>query len=138
MKVKELDKIVYENLNARQKETYNFQKVSAILADYGFATIKLNDDWANADFIAQHIDGEVYLKVQLKGRMTFDKKYIGKSLYICFPYKNHWYLYSHDQLLEKVIQTGILFGTTSWDTKGLYHFPSISLKLQEILKEWRL
>ncbi|MFT4733787.1 MAG: hypothetical protein ACI9DJ_001015 [Algoriphagus sp.] len=70
MKVNQLPRIEYNKLNARQKETYNFQKVSAILADYGFATIKLNDDWANADFIAQHIDGDKYLKVQLNNTLS--------------------------------------------------------------------
>jgi hypothetical protein len=45
MNVNELPRIEYRKLNARQKETYNFQKVSAIFADYGFATIKLNDDF---------------------------------------------------------------------------------------------
>jgi hypothetical protein len=29
-----LAKVVYADLNARQKENFNFQKVSAILADY--------------------------------------------------------------------------------------------------------
>ena len=50
-------KIKYGSLNNRQKESYNFQKVSSILAEYGFVTMKLNDDWQGADFIAQHIDG---------------------------------------------------------------------------------
>jgi hypothetical protein len=45
MKDNKLTRIEYNKLNARQKETYNFQKASAILADYGFATIKLNDDF---------------------------------------------------------------------------------------------
>jgi hypothetical protein len=30
-----LKKITYEELNARQKENYNFLKISAVLADYG-------------------------------------------------------------------------------------------------------
>ena len=46
------EKIKYEDLNARQKETYNFQIVSALFADYGYTTIKLSDDWLGADFIA--------------------------------------------------------------------------------------
>ena len=60
-----MKKILYKNLNAKQKETFNFQKVSAVLADYGYACIRLNDDWNGADFIAQHIDGLNYLKIQL-------------------------------------------------------------------------
>jgi hypothetical protein len=30
------NRILYSNLNSRQKEAFNFQKVSAVLADYGF------------------------------------------------------------------------------------------------------
>jgi hypothetical protein len=47
-----LKKVLYSRLNARQKENFNFQKVSAILADYGFVTLWLSDDWQGADFIA--------------------------------------------------------------------------------------
>lgn len=53
----ELSRICYNELNSRQQENYNFQKVSAVLADYGFVTMRLNDDWQGADFIAIHIDG---------------------------------------------------------------------------------
>ena len=31
--------IAYDELNSKQKEAYNLQKVSAILADIGFVTI---------------------------------------------------------------------------------------------------
>jgi len=61
-------RVAYSDLNSRQKENYNFQKVAARLADYGFNSIRLTDDWQGADFIAVHIDGETFLKVQLKGR----------------------------------------------------------------------
>ena len=59
-------KIIYSKLNSRQKENYNYQKVSSVLADYGFQTIKLSDDWKGADFLAQHTDGKTSLKIQLK------------------------------------------------------------------------
>jgi hypothetical protein len=62
-----LGKVQYENLNFKQKEIYNLQKVAAILADYGFNCIKLADDWQGADFLAYHKDGDQILKVQLKG-----------------------------------------------------------------------
>ena len=73
-------RIKYNTLNARQKESYNFQKVSSILADYGFTTIKLADDWQGADFLAQHMDGKQIIKIQLKGRLTVDKKYLKKVI----------------------------------------------------------
>jgi hypothetical protein len=31
------ERVSYKALNARQRENYNFQKVSAVLADYGFS-----------------------------------------------------------------------------------------------------
>ena len=54
-------KILYSKLNARQQENYNYQKASAILADYGFNTLRLSDDWQGADFIAIHINGKDFL-----------------------------------------------------------------------------
>ena len=46
------ERIQYDDLKGKQQEIYNFQKVSAHLADYGYTTIKLDDDWMGADFIA--------------------------------------------------------------------------------------
>ena len=63
----DLRRIHYSSLNARQKENFNFQKLSSVLADFGFVTMRLTDDWGGADFIAQHIDGETFLRVQLQG-----------------------------------------------------------------------
>lgn len=134
----------YKKLNSRQQETYNFQKVSAILADYGFATIKLNDDWQSADFIAQHIDGETFLKVQLKGRLTFDKKYLNKSIHVCFPYMNNdqidWYLFDHDKLLtiflEKYKDTMAV--SSSWAVEGNYSWGTLSKAILAILSDYKL
>jgi hypothetical protein len=41
-------RVAYRSLNSRQKEAFNFQKVSAVLADYGFTTIRLTSDWRGA------------------------------------------------------------------------------------------
>jgi len=110
--------IKYEDLSSRQKENYNFHKVACILAEFGFTSIKLSDDRKGADFLAVHKDWETFLQIQLKGRMTFDKKYEGKNIYICFPYKNNWYLYTHDMVLWKCKDR--FFHTQSWE-KGNYH-----------------
>jgi len=115
--------ISYSNLNSRQQESYNFHKVAGVLADYGFTSIRLSDDWEGADFIAQHIDGETFLKVQLKGRLSFDKKYLGKGLWICFLHDNQVILYPHDEVLEKFSKAGRIINTESWTKKGQYHFP---------------
>ena len=59
--------VTYEDLKPKQKENYNFAKISAVLADYGYVTMRISDDWEGADFIAHHHDG-TFLKVQLKSR----------------------------------------------------------------------
>jgi hypothetical protein len=95
-----LELVNYSALSARQKETYNFQKVSAVLADYGYRTIRLSEDWESADFIAYHNDGMSFLKIQLKTRLSLFTKYKDKDIYICFPYESEWYLYPHDEALR--------------------------------------
>lgn len=94
-------KVAYKDLPAKAQEAYNFQKASAVLADYGFVTNLLKYDWMGADFLAQHIDGD-WLKVQLKGRLTTRPYYEGKDIYIMFEDKpsGTWYLYPHDELTK--------------------------------------
>jgi hypothetical protein len=133
-----LAKVFYTKLNARQKESYNFQKISAVLADYGFFTIRLSDDWQGADFIAQHIDGETFLKVQLKGRPTFGKKYIGKNIYIGFFDGDDWYLYPHDTLLDLVLSNTNVSNTSSWIDLGGYSFPSLSREIRLWFEPFKL
>src|SRR5450759_1759842 len=132
------ERISYDSLNPRQKEAFNFQKVSAVLADYGFITIRLSSDWRGADFIAQHLDGTTFLKVQLKGRLWFGKKFCDQELHICFPEGGEWFLYPHDELLEKVLAEDMMGGTVSWDENGVYHFPQIPAKLRALLEHYRL
>ena len=90
MKFIEIYKLIkYKDLNSKQKENYNFHKVASALANYGFNSMRLNDDWQGADFIAVHINGDDMLKVQLKGRFTMEKKYVDKNIYIAFIENNN-------------------------------------------------
>ena len=75
-----LKKVNYTKLNARQKENYNYHKVASALADYGYDSMRLNNDWEGADFIS--VNGDDMIKVQLKGRLTVDKKYLNKGIII--------------------------------------------------------
>jgi hypothetical protein len=131
-------KVQYQNLNSRQQEAYNFQKVSALLAELGFSTIRLTSDWEGADFIAQHHDGTTFLKVQLKGRLTFDKKYHDKDLYICFRDGENgpWYMYNHRDLLDKI--EGQIEETKTWFLNKPYHFPTLSKDLKALLEPYRI
>lgn len=134
----QLKRIEYKNLKARQKENFNYQKVSAILADYGFVTLRLTDDWQGADFIAQHVDGKRFLRVQLKSRLTFRKEYQHKELYIAFGEGGEWYLYPHDDLLQQVLSRDMMRETNSWKRKGGYSFPRIPKQLHALLEQHRI
>jgi hypothetical protein len=112
-------------------------KVSAILADYGFMTMRLTDDWESADFIAQHIDGE-FLRVQLKSRLTFAKKYQHKNLYVVFPGDGSWYLYLHDELLDRVLAESKMGESKSWREQDEYSFPTLSRAMLKLLEPYRL
>jgi hypothetical protein len=109
-----LPKIDPLKLNARQKENYNFQKISGLLADYGFTTIRLSDDWNGADFLAQHADGKTLLRIQLKSRLGIYKKYQGKNLWVCCPDRGDWYLYPHDEVLRYLLKTTNIEKTVAW------------------------
>ena len=133
-----LKKVAYDTLNPRQRENHNYQKISAVLADYGFVTIRLSDDWQSADFIAQHIDGETFLKVQLKGRLWLDKKYLGKSIFIAFPYAGAWYLYPHDEVAGHLLASSSIGETESWRVQGHYHRKFLSKEHCHFLEQYRL
>lgn len=133
-----LKKIFYSKLNARQQENYNYQKVSAVLADYGFNTLRLSDDWQGADFIAVHINGKDFIKVQLKGRLTFQKKYINKDIWVCFNYKTDWFLYNHDELFN-ILKNKINFANTiSWTEKGGYSWNHLSKNMLGVISKYKL
>jgi len=131
-------RIKYEDLNSRQKENFNFQKVAAELADYGFNCMWLNDDWQGADFIACHIDGNSFIKVQLKGRLTIDKKYNGKDIYIAFNQDGNWFIYPHDQLQSELLEMGLMSGSKSWDENGGYSWPNMPKNILENMEKYAI
>jgi len=131
-------KIDYNSLNAKQQESYNLQKVSAIFAEYGYLVIKLSDDWNGADFIAQKFGTDQYLRIQLKTKLSFSKKYLNKDIHICFFDRDscNWYLYHHDELCKIIMKKHE--DTDSWKNKGEYYFPKISKEDKEAIKKYVL
>lgn len=130
-----LTKINYNDLNSKAKEMYNFQKVSAKLADYGFTTMWLNNDWQGADFIAVHADGVTDIKVQLKGRLSFSRKYIGKEIYICFISDGKIFLYPHDSVLEEVEHR---ISDKTWIATGTWSTPKLTKENKNLLAPYLL
>jgi hypothetical protein len=136
----ELKQIDYDtDLNSKQKEIYNFQKVAGHLADYGFNCIKLDDDWQGADFLAYHKDQKHTLKVQLKSRFNLDKKYHGKSLFVTFPIEGNWYLIEHDTLVKLVKKHTTHLETKSWNkSNGSYSNTKPNQQLINSIAKWKL
>lgn len=134
------ERIAYCDLNARQREAYNYQKLSAVLADFGFNSIRLSDDWQGADFIAQHCVTGEFIAVQLKGRFGLWKKYQGKNVWIAFREGDDWYLYDHDAALRSLEgAASARFSTRSWRSEnGSYHSPTISKQERLLLEPYRL
>jgi hypothetical protein len=129
----------YALLKGRQKENFNFQKLSAVLADFGFATMRLSDDWLGADFIAMHVDGQTFIRVQLKGRAHFREIYERKDLYVAFFEKPYWYLYPHEELLSILRhKKPKMFDTKSWKLRGGYSFRRLDPVLLEVFLPYRI
>lgn len=133
-----MKKISYSDLNSKQQEIYNFQKVASHLADYGFCCIKLADDWHGADFLAYHFDGDQTLKVQLKGRLTIDKKYVGKDLQMCFRAHDNWYMIEHDELVRLLGETTGYLESGSWTENGNYSAGKPSKSVMVALESYRI
>lgn len=133
-----LQKIQYQELNSKQQEIYNFQKVASVLAEYGFNCIKLSDDWQGADFIAYHKDGENTLKIQLKGRVYVAEKYQNKNLFMVFPIDNIWHLVEHDKLLDLVSEHCVWLKSNAWNDTRAYSSGSINKKLKQALRQYAL
>lgn len=118
--------VPFKTLNAKQKEIYNFQKIAARLADYGYHSMWLSDDWQGADFLACHVDGKTVLRVQLKSRLTMDRKYLEKYLHVAFRHGDRVFVYPHDELVQWVFDRKVIEETAaSWRDKGNWHWPAL-------------
>tara|TARA_B100001115_G_C15846192_1_gene426479 strand:- start:4791 stop:5435 length:645 start_codon:yes stop_codon:yes gene_type:complete len=124
-------KVRYSQLNSKQKENYNFHKVASSLADYGYNCIWLNDDWQGSDFIAIHISGENFLKIQLKGRFSVDKKYLGKDIWISFIENEEIKIYNHDTVVKKLSDN--ILKSKSWHESGSYGWNQTPAKYEDFI-----
>lgn len=131
----EFKKVDYSELNAKQKENYNFQKFAATMVDFGFESIKLSNDWNGADLLLHEMDneGKTY-KIQLKSRFNLDKKYWDKNIFIAFPNEGEWYIYNHDKMF--VLMDEILLNDNKWKDYKTYSANKLSKKLKELLSEY--
>jgi hypothetical protein len=86
--------------------------------------------------LAQDVEGN-FLKVQLKGRFTVDKDYIGKDLWMAFPDQGKLYLFPHDEIMEQFLADSNVKNTVSWQ-RGKYSIRGLSKKLLEMRQPYLL
>ena len=125
------ERVDYNKLNSKQKENYNFHKVASALADYGYDSMRLNNDWEGADFIA--VKNDKMLKIQLKGRFTVDEKYIDKSILIAFIENDIVKIYDHDEAVNMLPDN--ILDCSSWSEKGGYSWGQTPKIYNSIIKE---
>ena len=148
-----LEKIGYQDLKGSiAKRNYNFAKLSSILADYGYATIRLTDDYSGADLTDDYLgaallavhhnkDNESIIPIQLTTRFGIYKKYLEyPKLYIAAPIGGLWYCYPHREIVDKLEARGDIYvNTHSWQKEGGgYSAPSLGDEVLELLKPYRL
>jgi hypothetical protein len=117
----------------RQEKIYNFQKISSLLADYGYNCTRLPNEWGEADFLAYNTKENKKLKIQLKTKLTICKEYLGEDFFITFPCNNDWYLINHDKLVDVVGKITTYLNTNSWK-KGKRFYDTLKPS-KKLLKE---
>ena len=130
-----LEPIIYQSLSAKAQENYNFHKMAAVLADYGYNCLWLNNEWNGADCIANHVNGISDFKIQLKGGISFAQKYRMKNIYIAFFEQENLSIYTHDFILMQ-IETEI--SDKKWLAKGTYFQTKITKRFRDIFKPYEI
>lgn len=133
----------YSKLDGKQKEVYNFHCIAALLAKCGFATYPIRDDWNGGDMIARHMTNGETIIVQLKSRMSFDKKYLGKNIWLAFPDADGAYAFPHDAFLASYQEARRARGkplddNDSWNVDGKVSWKSPTRELRAMLEPYRL
>jgi hypothetical protein len=120
------ERIDLGQLSVSEIRKYNYNKVTAALADYGFATELAPEGQVLWDFVATQLSSGKQIKVLIRPQMTLEKKFLGKDIYICFLEGSNWYIYPHDQHYEHVRITSNLMDTTSWKKEGTFTVSKLS------------
>ncbi len=85
-----------------------------------------------ADFIA--VNGDNMIKVQLKGRFTLDKKYLGKDIYVAFIENEVIKIYKHDDAIL-ILPENILTSKSWAPQDGSYSWGKTPKLYDKIIKE---
>ena len=134
-------RVTYSSLGSKEQESYNTSKLISAMAEYGYLEcMKINGDKWGADLLFYRSSDSDVKKVQLKGRATFSKHYIGKDLYVAFPgaFSGEWYLYNHDELVQQCIFKSTWTQSSSWCKSGGYSWNEPPKWLKAELQRWKI
>lgn len=70
--------------------------------------------------------------------MTVARKYEGKGLRIAFPDRETWYIYPHDEVLQKLLHAKKTSLSTTYSATGGYSFPGLSKEWRQLLREFAI
>jgi hypothetical protein len=106
------------------REVINRNTVVSLAFEQGFnAFLPVYD--GGVDFILYRESDGLLRKVQLKGRWTIERKYVGRDIWIAFPIAGDWYLMPHDEMVASAETDGVT-ETVSWKDAGAYSRPRLS------------
>ena len=118
------------------QEAISKRSVQARLLSQGWMTFDPAADVDGVDWIAMHLTSGEVRKIQQKGRLHINKKYLNKDLWICAVYPELTFIVPHDELLKTTAGEQAQ-NTNSWE-KGDYHWPKPSKELINELSEYIL
>jgi len=82
-----------------------------------------------------------YKKVIIKNRLTIEKKYRRKGIYIFFKLGKNLYLYKHDEVVKFILsepQSNVA-NTRSWKkNNGGYNWPKVPRRYITFLEQYKL
>ena len=123
-----------DRYRSQVREVINRNIVASLALEQGFNVFLPVYD-GGVDFILHHEGDGRLRRVQLKGRWTIDRKYIGRDIWIAFPAAGDWYLVPHDEMV-RTAGSGVL-ESASWTGPGIYSRPQLSKELMASCAPYR-
>lgn len=83
------------------------------------------------------------MTIQIKSRLTFDRKYLNKGIWIGFPAGADAYVFPHDEILNEYIcirseRGQPLENNKAWTEGGCVHWAKPTDELQKLLQPYLL
>lgn len=116
-------------------EVINRNVVVSLLLKQGFNVfLPVYDD--GIDFIVHRRVDDSVVKIQLKSRLTIDRKYEGRGISMVLPGRGDWFMIAHDRLLGLVPEAWR--SSRAWTEGGKYTVPSLSVEMAARLSPYKL